>query len=270
MPAINLAQLKKQTARLAELFDQPEPFLKELREVLEFYVNRTLRQRDIAPESTLETYRTPKPVLRHIESALAPLARQNPEAALELADALWDAGYLETRLLAAFLLGQIPPQEEHLLARLTAWTQQVRDPNVSASLLTQSLVRLRQETPERFLSLVGEWMYPSRERFWSNGIQALLPLIADPNYENLPPVFEILDPVFAKAPLRLQNEMKEMLLALYEASPSETIHFIKSVVERAQNPKLETMLRRIAPDFPQPLREAILPLLRRGTGQLRK
>jgi len=269
MPAIDLAQLKKQTARLSGFFNQPERFLKELQETLEHYVNRTLRQRGIAPDSTLVAYRTPKPVLRHIESALAPLARQQPEAALTLADTLWDAGYLETRLLAAFLLGQIPPQEEHLLARLTAWTKQVRDPSVSASLLTQSLTRLRQETPERFLALVGEWMYPSREAFWSNGIQALLPLIADPEYENLPPVFHILEPALAKAPLRLQNELKEILLALYRASPSETIHFIKSVIGSANNPKLETLLRRLSPDFPPPLREALLPLLRRGTGQLK-
>ena len=79
---------------------------------------------------------------------LGPVAEKQPIQALELADALWDEGWLETRLLAAFLLGRIPPQEERLLARLTAWTQAVRDPNVRAALLTTSLTRLRKETPD--------------------------------------------------------------------------------------------------------------------------
>jgi hypothetical protein len=59
MPAIDLARLKKQTARLADQFDQPSVFLRELREVLEFYVNRTLPSQSVAPSSVLPTYRTP-------------------------------------------------------------------------------------------------------------------------------------------------------------------------------------------------------------------
>ena len=150
MPAIDLARLKKQTAQLSDLFDQPSAFLRALREILEFYVNRTLRSRSVAPSSVLPTYRTPAVVRRQIETELSQVAEREPIQALELADALWDEGWLETRLLAAFLLGRIPPQEERLLARLTAWTQAVRDPEVRAALLTTSLTRLRKETPDLF------------------------------------------------------------------------------------------------------------------------
>jgi len=41
MPAIDLARLKKQTAQLADLFDQPSAFLREHREILDHYVKRT-------------------------------------------------------------------------------------------------------------------------------------------------------------------------------------------------------------------------------------
>ena len=110
MPAIDLARLKKQTAYLADIFDQPDDFLREHREILDHYVNRTLRSQGVAPSSVLPTYRTPPVVLRQIETSLGPVAEQQPIQALELADALWDEGWLETRLLAAFLLGRIPPQ----------------------------------------------------------------------------------------------------------------------------------------------------------------
>ena len=113
MPAIDLARLRRQAARLADFFFLPEEFLRHLHEMLEFYVNRSLRTvEDVAPGSVLSTYRTAPIIIRQIELQLSPLASQNPSAALQLADMLWDQGYLEMHMLAAFLLGRIPPAQE--------------------------------------------------------------------------------------------------------------------------------------------------------------
>lgn len=116
MPAIDLTRLRKQATRLADFFFLPDEFMKHLREILEFYVNYTLRTvENVAPGSNLKTYRTPPAVLTQIQNELRLKAEENPHFALELADLLWDEGALETRLLAAYLLGRIPPQEERLL-----------------------------------------------------------------------------------------------------------------------------------------------------------
>ncbi len=263
MPAIDLARLRKQANRLADFFFLPDDFLKHLRETLDFYVNRTLRRAEsIAPGSNLPTFRTPAVVIRQIENAIGPIAMENPHYALELADQLWDEGYLETRLLAAFLLGRIPPQEERLLARLTAWTQQVRDPSVRAALLTTSLSRMRQETPKDFLALVGEWLHPARQRLWSNGVQALIPLISDPDFENLPPILEMVRPLLEAAPGALQNDIEELLNALYRASPNETIFFLNEILKTAQNPLTAVTLRRILPSLPPPLQASLRQLVR--------
>src|SRR5689334_5838883 len=114
MPAIDLARLKKQTAQLADLFNQPEAFLREHREILDHYVNRTLRNQGVAPSSVLPASRTPTVVIRQIETELGRLAEKRPIQALELADALWDDGWLDPRLLAAFLLGRRRPQEQRV------------------------------------------------------------------------------------------------------------------------------------------------------------
>jgi hypothetical protein len=263
MPAIDLARLKKQTAQLADLFNQPSDFLREHREVLDYYVNRTLRSQGVAPSSVLPTYRTPPVVLRHIENELGPVAEQRPIQALELADALWDEGWLETRLLAAHLLGRIPPQEERLLARLTAWTQAVRDPSVRAALLTISLTRLRKETPDLFLVLVKEWLHPARQRMWSNGIQALVPLISSPDFDNLPPIFELIEPILKASPATLQSDLRELLRVLYEASPDETIFFLQEILKDAKSPLPAVTLRRMSPDFPQEFQVQLRELLRK-------
>jgi hypothetical protein len=262
MPAIDLARLKKQTARLADLFDQPVDFLREHREILDYYVNRTLRSQGVAPSSVLPTYRTPPVVLRQIETELGPVAEQRPIQALELADALWDEGWLETRLLAAFLLGRIPPQEERLLARLTAWTQAVRDPSVRAALLTTSLTRLRNETPDLFLVLVKEWMHPARQRMWSNGIQALVPLINTPDFDNLPPVFDIVEPIIKASPAALQFDLRELITALYKASPDETVFFLGQIVKETKSPLPAVSLRRMSPELPQELQASLREILR--------
>lgn len=263
MPAIDLARLKKQTAQLGDLFDQPSAFLRQVREILEFYVNRTLRSQGVAPSSVLPTHRTPAVVLRQIETELGPVAERKPIQALELADALWDEGSLETKMLAAFLLGRIPPQEERLLARLTAWTQAVRDPNVRAALLTTSLTRLRKETPDLFLVLVKEWLHPARQRMWSNGIQALVPLISSPDFDNLPPIFEIVEPIIKASPATLQYDLQELIIALFEASPDETAYFIQQLLKGTKNPLLAVALRRMSPELPQELQASLREMLRK-------
>jgi hypothetical protein len=266
MPAIDLTRLRKQASRLADFFFLPDEFLKHLHNMLDFYVNRSLRKvEDVAPGSVLSTYRTPSTVIRQIELELTNVANENPSQALDLADLLWDEGYLEMHMLAAFLLGRIPPQEEQeerLLARLTAWTSQVRDPNVRAALLTTSLARLRKETPTQFLELIGEWLHPARPRTWSNGIQALLPMIADPDFQNLPPVLDILEPIIEAAPATIQLDLEELIQALYKASPSETSFFLRQVITRSKNPMTSTTLRRIASSFPLELQSELRDLMR--------
>jgi hypothetical protein len=263
MPAIDLARLKKQTAKLSDIFNQPAAFLRELREILEFYVNRTLRSQSVAPSSVLPTYRTPVVVLRQIETELGQAAERQPIQALELADALWDEGWLETRLLAAFLLGRIPPQEERLLARLTAWTQAVRDPEVRAALLTTSLTRLRKETPDLFLVLVKEWLHPARQRMWSNGVQALVPLISSPDFDNLPPIFEIVEPIIKTSPGTLQFDLQELITALFEASPEETTYFLQQILKETKSPLPSIALRRMSPELPPELQANLREMLRK-------
>jgi hypothetical protein len=263
MPAIDLARLRKQANRLADFFFLPDEFMKHLREILEFYVNHTLRTKEnVAPGSNLKTYRTPPAVLTQIENELRAVAEANPEFALELADILWDEGALETRLLAAFFLGRIPPQEERLLPRLTAWTQQIRDPNVRSALLSTSLTRMRKETPDQFLILIREYLHPARTRTWTNGIQALLPMIADATNANLPTIFDMVEPIIEEAPSTLQNDLTDLIVALYRASSNETIFLLKHILTSTQNPMTVVTLRRIATSFPPPLQKELRDLLR--------
>ncbi len=262
MPAVDLVHLRKQTAHLLERFDDPEAFVRALHEVLDFYTNHTRRTAGQGiPAFTLRSYRTPPAVLRHLQTHLASLAESRPLLALDLADRLWQEDWLEMKLLAAVVLGHLPPREEHLFPRLMTWSQQGRDARVRAALLSTGLQRLRRESPERFLLLVGEWLHPERPRLWSMGIQALLPLLRDPDFHNLPPVFAMLQPLIQAAPISVQGDLLDLLQALYQVSPLETIHFLRQILQAPSAPAAVLMLRRLSPALPPDLVAALRDLL---------
>jgi hypothetical protein len=271
MPAIDLARLRKQAARLVDFFFVPDEFIKHLHEMLDFYVNYTVRKPPAsAPGANIQSYRTPLVVVKQIEMELARLAEknENADAALDLADRLWDEVYLETRLLAAFLLGHIQPREESLLTRLTAWTQQVHDQDLRAELLNSGLARMREEVPNQFLDLIGEWLQPNRPQLWPNGIQAVISAVSDPGFTNLPPLLKVVEPIVMAAPSKLQNDIEELILALYKVSPTETSYFLRQVLMSSENPMTIITFRRIAPSLPLELREEIREF-RRGTHLLK-
>ncbi len=265
MPSIDLARLRKQVSRLADFFFVPDEFTTHLNDTLDSYVDYTVRrQTAAAPKSTLRSYRTPSVVVRQIELGLAPLARapENSEATLELADRLWDEGWLETCVLAAFLLGSLPPREEHLLTRLTAWTSQVRDPQVRAQLVDASLVQVRKQAPAMFLNLLREWMRPERTQMWSDGIQAAISAVSDPEFTSLPVLLDTVRPVVEAAPSALQLDLESLILALYAASPTETTYFVRQVLLETRNPMTAITFRRMSPAFPTELKEEIREFIR--------
>jgi DNA alkylation repair enzyme len=263
MPAIDLSRLRKQASRLADFFFVPDEFIRHLREMLDFYVDHTMRKLPaIAPSSNMLSYHISPAILKQIEQEIHRNANEYPDAALELADRLWDEGYLETRLLAAFLLGQIPPQEERLLARLTAWTQQIYDPGLRAQLLDYGLGRMRKEAPDQFLELIAQWLRPERTRLWSNGLQAAISAVSDTSFVNHPPLLKVLEPIMAAAPVKLQNEIEEFVLALYKASPTETLYFLRQVLTNSTDPMTAITFRRIASSFPNELKDGIREFIR--------
>jgi hypothetical protein len=264
MPSIDLARLRKQSGRLADFFFVPPEFARQLHGLLDSYVNYTARKRPaLAPGISLPSYRTPAVVIRHIEQDISADASrsENADHALELADRLWDEAWLETRLLAAFLLGQIRPLEGRLVARLTAWTSQVRDPQLRSKLLDAGLVRMRKETPAAFLQLIGEWLRPERTHFWPNAIQASISAIGDPDFINLPPLLSVIEPVVEAAPSQFQLDLEELILALYKASPTETAYFVRYILAKSGDPMTAITFRRMAPSLPADLREEIKDLV---------
>ncbi len=263
MPAIDIARLKTQSAVLVEKFDQPAVFIKELHQILDNYADRTVRLGVVASYvSVLPAYRVPQAVLRQIEMELGPLAATFPEQAMAMTDALWKDGYFESRMLAATILGRIDPETPLLLERITAWVTRTRDEQLRLSLLRTSLARIRKEAPAKFLQLMRSWLDPSVSKMWANAIHAIIPLLEDPGFQNLPPVYNLLSPVIKSIPSIMQNDLADLVNALYAASPVETTYFLRQVITGASSPQITVTIRRILPQLPASLRPIVLDIVR--------
>lgn len=266
MPAIDLVRLRQQVTRLSEFFFLPPEFVRHLHELLNLYTNPTLRLTQASTPFSLFAYRTPPIILRTIQQEVRALAASYPEYALELADRLWQEETLEMRLLAAFLLGAIPPRSEVLLARLMAWLPQARDPQLHAALLETSLARLRREAPDQFLSLVAEWLHPKRPHLWETGLRALIPLLREEHFENFPAAFNLLRPVLESAPPTLQVETTEVIQELVHRIPQEAIFTFQRWLEENPQSNLPSTLRRALPSIPPAVQQQLRTfLIRRPT-----
>jgi hypothetical protein len=267
MPAINLARLKTQAARLSEKFGEPEAFMHELNELLDFYTNRTIRTAQIVRRLSLPTYQTPPPVMRQIQAELLPLAETRWTEAITLTNALWKAGSLETRLLAATLLGNIPPAQVFpSLARLPDWLAQSTDKQVRTALLTDAFTRLRRENPEALFILLEDWLKSPRNSLQVWGLQALLPILTDPQFENLPAIFRILKPAVRSAGPVTQLELQACLSTLEKVSLTETLSFLREIISNNPDPLMLRTIRRILPGLSPDLQAGLLEIFRqRGT-----
>jgi hypothetical protein len=267
MPAIDLARLRKQTARLADFYFLPDEFVRQLRSLLDSYVNYTARRRPAAASgSGLHTYRTPQAILNQIELELERLVSEdrNSQQSLALADALWDDASLEGRVLAAYLLGRMKPQERRLVARLTAWTAQTRDTDLRRKLLDDALVRARREQSGVFLDLLGEWLRPERQQLWSNALQAAVSAVKDDAFLAQPALLEVLRPTLRAAPSEVQLDIEELILALHKKIPTETAYFVTQIIASSNSPTTRVTFRRMLPSLPSELRDEIREVMRSG------
>jgi|WetSurMetagenome_2_1015567.scaffolds.fasta_scaffold262198_1 hypothetical protein len=263
MPAIDLARLKTQAAGLADKFGQPDAFIASLNEILDFYTNRTYRLTQIVRRYSIPAYQTPRPVLRQIQSELNPLARSRPVEAVMLTRALWEAGSLESRLLAASLLGSIPSVHAvPALTRLPEWLSRSTEREVRQALLSNALERLRRENPDTFFTILENWLASPRPSWQIWGMQALIPLLQEPDFENLPAVFRILRPALKAAGPTTQLDLQACISALEQVSFIETLAYLRENL--SDNPPLLLVrtLRRIMPGLSPQLQAGLRETMR--------
>jgi hypothetical protein len=251
MPAIQIARLRTQMAQLMALYHQPAQFLRGLHDLLDFYTDRTYRPGQAGKiQPLLPHYKVPLPVIRQIETELAGLCTQDPQAGLDLADTLWMDSYFEPRLLAIYLLSLEPVSlPEPVLQRLSAWARPEEDQQVLKVLITRGAGRLMREQTDCWSDLVKGWLADERPAVQSMGLHALLAIVEDENFQNLPVIFHLISPSMHGLPANLQSGLLAVLQALARRSPAETAYFLRQILTLVSDPLIPRLIRRCLPNF---------------------
>lgn len=264
MPAIQLARLKIQIARLGESFSQPAAFVSGLHNLLDFYADRTHRPGQSGkPSPLLTAYHVPPPILRQILLEITPRIEADPDSSLALLDELWKQPYLEFRLLAANLLGMVPViPPEPVVNRLQEWVSSETEDKLIETLLNQSIARLRTENRNRFFDLIKGWLNSTDLREQQLGLRAILTMLNDPSYDNLPYLFRLLTPLTRTAPARLRPFIIEAYRILAQRAPTETAYFLRQSMDLPESPGVPWVARQILQDLPKENKDSLREALR--------
>jgi len=257
MPAINPARLRIQVTNLVEKFAMPKEFLADLHSIFDFYADRTLKPGRGGPRfANIKAYNVPAQVLRQIEGMLNLKIAEDFDMALMLADELWSQKWLECRLLALSIIGQIPASSpEPIIERITAWgTECGIDRQLDISLAT-GLIRLRKEAPNRFFQLVEGWLTSSKLSDRKLGLRIIPPLVNEPEFENLPAIFNLLSPIFENSSKITDIDLIDALSSLVKRSPQETAYFLKQSLAKSDRVGIDVLIRKVMNDFPVQIRE---------------
>lgn len=259
MPAIQPARLKQQAALVVQHLEDPRAFTRSLHYLFDFYADRTHRPgKSGEPASLLEAYNVPPPVLRQLVQTLKPLIEETPEAAFPLCDALWAEDVLEFRKLGAAILGKAPVRPpEPVIERVKNWAENEREIRLVRTLVEDGLARLRQEDPESALSAVEKWLDDSSVRRRQLGLLALLPMIKDPGFQNMPRFFRMIQPLVRQVPSGLRPEVVDILTALARRTPKETAFFLRQSMVMPESPDVPWLSRRVQKEFPDDLQASL-------------
>ncbi len=266
MPAIEFSRLRTKIELLSRVFDQPEQFVKDLSDLYFFYSDLTFQFNNSYEKTIAQpAYRTPVVINRELERALKPKAVQLPQKTLKIIDQLWATGTFEPCQLAAALLGALSSDQiESVLERIQNWSTQSTHPELVTMLHVKASETMRREKPELWLKTLSAW-YASHDQIRrKQAILGLLPVIEDPEFKNLPIIFNFLEPIIANPDSRHTSTLLIILEKMRDKSESETVYFLKQVMINTASQNVPRLIRRALPVFSEEAQQSLKTSLRQN------
>lgn len=233
MPAIHPTRLKIQTSELVQTANDPQGFCRAYHEFLDYYADRTYRPGKVGePPPLMRAYKVPKPVLKAVDKQLGEWAEENRQDALNLVDALWLQSFLEFRLTAASLMGQIEPfPVKHIFSRVQAWIQPNTEERLVNALINQGLKRILIEKQAQYVYQIDIWLRARDIERNRLGLKASLPLIAQRDFDDYPLLFKSLSRLMRQQNSPVRREILTMIENLAEKTPDETAFFLQNALK---------------------------------------
>lgn len=259
MPAIQIALLQQQAVQLSAHFADPYAYVSSLEKMLEGYVVPVQRQgrvRSVRP--ILFTYETPAPILKQLQLELTYQAKQQPQQALEIADALWAKRTIETRLLAARLLGAIPGlKADDYSSRLEAWSLENLEMVLAPELTERATLAFCEQFPDKLIAFVRKLMTETEPRKQVFALGALNTLLRIDHFNDLPTIFNMLTKISRDPDKKMRSALVEVLTNLADRSPKETTYFLVQLLAKKPSEGALWLARQVGKALPEESRQSL-------------
>lgn len=263
MPAVSLSKLKTQVDLLLRLWQQPDELVQNLAKMLEYYSDQLYQAAEQTRQTpSLPAYRVPAVILRQLELELGRAAAADPQQGLAVAESLWQQNFLEMRQLSASILGALPAAVfPAVIRRLSSWSSTDIPSDVSINLLGRASRQMRRLAANQWLEVIRNWLQKSEPALQILGLHALVSLVEDTEFTNLPPIFSTLSPMIQNSPPNLAAELLPLLNALCRRSPAETTYLFRKIAATSPRPETLRLLRRALPALPLENQQSLKPVL---------
>ncbi len=263
MPAVSLSKLKTQVDLLLRLWQQPDELVQNLAKMLEYYSDQLYQAAEQTRQTpSLPAYRVPAVILRQLELELGRAAAADPQQGLAVAESLWQQNFLEMRQLSASILGALPAAVfPAVIRRLSSWSSTDIPSDVSINLLGRASRQMRRLASNQWLEVIRNWLQKSEPALQILGLHALVSLVEDTEFTNLPPIFSTLSPMIQNSPPNLAAELLPLLNALCRRSPAETTYLFRKIAATSPRPETLRLLRRALPALPLENQQSLKPVL---------
>ena len=247
MPGIQMAELRRQMDQLLLAFTRPTEFHQELTEIFD---RHGLPTHHGVVDVVEPAYHVPMLLEKEITELLRQPVDENPDAALRLIAELWRDRYFEIRLLATALLGFLPARTAPMLFdRLAVMAMEESDGLMLRLLFRNATQRLRHEQADSWLERMGEWLAASNLATQKIGLEALYSVIEDESFENLPPVYRMLEPYLFDPRREHDVRLRGVMKALAQRSPAETAYYLFELAPFITSERGQRFVRSCLPLF---------------------
>lgn len=244
MPAFDLLKFDQKISVLQRAFSRPTDFLSTLKALFERYGLPSHRTGNVVKDVPEPAYHVSELILRQIKLALLSLIGENQGVVLRLADVLWQDRYYEVRMLGAYLVGKAPLEPSSAIVDfLKKSIIATNEPDMQVLLLTRGSERIRREESVYWLETLEEWLHQPREMDARIGLRSLLSIVEDHSFENIPPVFRMVEPFLLDVSREQESVLRLLIAALARRTPIETAYFLQEIIPYFENERSLSLVR---------------------------
>jgi hypothetical protein len=144
---------------------------------------------------------------------------------------------------------------------LRQWSQSAENTHLQLTLFTRGSLSLRREKPGEYLNFLNDWLLSTRPASQKTGLHALVVLVKDRDFQDLPTLFSMITPLCQAAPTGLHADLVEVIKALARRSEVETAYFLRQILTLSSNPNTARLVRRLIPEFNPELQASLRKVL---------